>query len=75
MTFVDQALTSIDTLCGFIKGKSFTPSLPRNANGVKNKVTVEVAHVTHYVLCHIISHHITTHYFLCEYASPFVHWT
>ena len=99
MAFVDQALTSIDTLCGVInplnaelnpfcyflallahhflhvsrirvKGKSVTPSLPRNANGVKNKVTVETARVSHYVLCHI-----TSRYFLCEYSSRFVHWT
>jgi len=70
MAIVDQALTSVDTSCGFIKGKSFTPSLPRNANGVKNKVNVEVANVTHYVL-----RHITSRYFLCEYSSRLVHWT
>jgi hypothetical protein len=75
MAFVDQALTSIDTLCGVIKGKSVTPSLPRNANSVKNKVTAETARVSHYVLCHITSHHITIRYFLCEYSSRFVPWT
>jgi len=60
MAFVDQVLTSIDTSCGFMKGKSFTPSLPRNVNGVKKKVTVEVANVTHYVLRHITSRHVTS---------------
>ena len=55
MAFVDRTSASIDTLCGVIKGNRFISSLPRNANGVKNKVTVEVAHVTHHVLCHIAS--------------------